>query len=94
MAAEDFGPTCFPQHCWEGLVVDRLPSIDCFLGSGLDYFWLALVCYWGLAGWDDFVVQILVPTEQVEWGRGLEPLALVTGSGAPWEEGLVVLGWV
>ena len=39
----------FPWHCWEGLVVDRLPVVDYFLGSGLDYFWPALVGYWGLA---------------------------------------------
>ena len=38
----------------------------------------------GLAGWDDFVVQILVPMEHVERGRGLEPLALVVHNKFGW----------
>ena len=65
-AAEDFALAVLPWHCWEGLVVDRLPVIDCFLGPRLSYFWLSLVGYWGLAGWDGFVVQTPVPMEQVE----------------------------
>ena len=63
LAMEDFGLADLPQQCWEGLVVDRLLVVDCFLGSGVNYFRLALVGYWGLAGWDGFVVQTLVPKE-------------------------------
>ena len=73
----DFGWVSLLRHCWEGLVIDRLPVVGYWLGSGADYYGPHLVDYWGLAGWDDFVVKILVPVEQVEWGRGIEPLALV-----------------
>ena len=59
----DFGKVVLLQHCWEGLVVDGLPTVGYWLGSGADYFGPTLVDYWGLAGWDDFVVQVLVPTE-------------------------------
>ena len=48
LVAEDFGLAGLPRHCWEGLVVDHLPVVDCCLGFGLGYFWLALVGYWGL----------------------------------------------
>ena len=63
MFVEDFGLVGSPQHCWENFVVDRLPMVGCFLGSGIGYSWLALVGYWGLAGWDGFVVQTPVPME-------------------------------
>ena len=69
LVVEDFGLAGSPQHCWEDLVVDHLPVIDYYLGSWLSYFWLALIGYWGLAGWDSFVVQTPVPMEQ---GWGLE----------------------
>ena len=45
LVVEDFGLASFPRHCWEGLVVDRLPTVDCCLGFGLGYFWLSLVGY-------------------------------------------------
>ena len=66
------------------MVVDHLPAVDYWLGSGVCCFWLALFGYWGLAGWDGFVVQTPVPTEQVEQGRGLELLALVVHSRFGW----------
>ena len=66
MVAEDFGLAGLPRNCWEDLVVDRLPTVDCCLRFRFGYSWLALVGYWGLAGWDGFVVQTLVPMEQVE----------------------------
>ena len=47
LVMEDFGLAGLLRHCWEGLVVDRLPMVDCFLGSGVNYSWLALVGYWG-----------------------------------------------
>ena len=74
----------FPWHCWEVLVVDHLPTVDCFLGFGVGYSWLSLVEYWGLDGWDGFVLRALVPMEQVERGRGLELLALVVHSRFGW----------
>ena len=43
LVVEDFGLASFPQHCWEGLVVDHLPAVGYWLGSGADYFYLALV---------------------------------------------------
>ena len=57
LVAEDFGLSGFPRHCWESLVVDRLPTVDCFLSSRVSYSYLSLIDYWGLAGWDGFVVQ-------------------------------------
>ena len=80
-----FGRVGLLWHCWEGLVVDRLPTVDYWLGSKVDCFWLALVGYWGMAGWDGFVVQTPIPTEQVEPGRGIELLTLVVHS---------IFGWV
>ena len=71
LVAEDFVLASLPQHCWEDLVVDCLLAVDYCLGSGLGYFWLNLVGYWGMAGWDGFAVQTAVPLEQVEQGRGL-----------------------
>ena len=68
----------------EGLVVDHLPAVDCCLGSEVSYSWLALVGYWGLAGWDSLVVQTPVPMEQVEQGRGLDPLVQVVHSRFGW----------
>ena len=56
LVMEDFWLDGLPWHCWEGLVVDRLPMVDCFLGSGVSYSWLSLVGYWGLAGWDGFAM--------------------------------------
>ena len=63
LVVEDFGLASSPRHCWEDSVVDHLAVVDCCLGSGVDYSWLALVGYWGLAGWDGFVVQTPVPLE-------------------------------
>ena len=54
--------------------------VDCCLGFGVGYSWLALVGYWGQAGWDSFAVRTLVPMERVEWGRGLELVALAMHS--------------
>ena len=48
------------------------------------FSWLALVGYWGLAGWDGFVVQTPVPMEQVEQEWGLEQLAPVVHSRLGW----------
>ena len=56
MVVEDFGLAGFPRHCWEDLVVDHLPVVDCCLGFRLGYFWISLDGYWGLAGWDGFAV--------------------------------------
>ena len=72
LVMEDFGLAGFPRHCWEDLVVDRLPMVDCCLGSGVSYSYLSLVGYLGLASWDSFAVQTPVPMEQVELGSGLE----------------------
>ena len=33
LVVDDFGLGGLPRHCWEGLVVDRLPTVDCYLGS-------------------------------------------------------------
>ena len=66
LVIEDFGLAGSLWHCWEDLVVDRLLAADCCLGSRVGYSWLALVGYWGLAGWDGFAVQTPVPMEQVE----------------------------
>ena len=66
-----FGLAGLPWHCWEGSVVDHLPAVGYYLGSGANYFELSLVDCWGQASWDDFVVRTLVPTEWVEWGHGL-----------------------
>ena len=85
LVLEDFGLASLPQNCWEDFVVDLLPTVDYCLGSGISYSWLSLVGYWGLTGWGFFVVQTPVPTEQVELGQGLEPLALVVHS---------IFGWV
>ena len=63
LVVEDFGLVGLPWHCWEDLVVDRLPVVDCYLSFGVDYSWLALVDYSGLACWDGFVVQTPVPME-------------------------------
>ena len=63
LVVEDFGMVGLLWHCWEDLVVESLPIVDFCLGSGVSYSWLALVGYWGLAGWDGFVVQTLVPME-------------------------------
>ena len=56
LVIEDFGLAGFPWHCWEGLVVDRLPTVGYCLGCGASCFYLALVDCWGKAGWDSFVV--------------------------------------
>ena len=37
LVMEDFGLDILLWHCWEGLVVDRLPAVDCCLGFGVDY---------------------------------------------------------
>ena len=66
LVVEDFGLAGLLRHCWEGLVVDCLPEVDCCLGSRVSYSWLALVGYWVLASWINFVVQTLVPMELVE----------------------------
>ena len=66
-----FGLVGLSWHCWEGSVVDRLPTVGYWLGSKADYFYLSLVDCWGQAVWDGFVVRTLVPTERVEGGRGL-----------------------
>ena len=80
LVVEDFGLASSPRHCWEDLVVDRLLAVDWFLGSKVGYSWLSLVGYWGLAGWDYFVVQTPVPMEQVEHGWELAQLSLVVHS--------------
>ena len=36
LVVEDFGLAHLP-HCWEGLVVDHLLVVDCFLSSGVGY---------------------------------------------------------
>ena len=72
LVIENFGLAGLLRHYWEDLVVDLLPVVDCCLGSGVGYSWLALVGYWGLAGWYSFAVQTPVPMEKVEQGRGLE----------------------
>ena len=64
----DFGLAGLPWHCWEDLVVDHLPMVDCFFGSRLSYFWLALVGYWGLDGWDGFAMQTPILKVLVKWG--------------------------
>ena len=84
MVAEDFGLASLPRHCWEGLVVDRLPAVDYCLGFGLGYFWLSRVGYWGLAGWDGFAMQTPVLKVLAEYGRGLEQLAPVVHSRLGW----------
>ena len=84
LVAEDFWPAGFPRHCWEGLVVDCLPVVDCCLGSWVGYSWLSLVGYLGMAGWVGFVVQTPVPMEQAEQGWAIEPLALVVHSRFGW----------
>ena len=66
LVVEDFGLASLLQHCWGDLVVDHLPAVDCCLGFGVNYSWLALVGYWGLVGWDGFVVKTPIPTEEVE----------------------------
>ena len=33
-----FGQVDALQHCWEGSVVDRLPTVDYGLVFGVDYF--------------------------------------------------------
>ena len=80
----DFGQVSFPWHCWVGLVVDHLPAVNYWLGFGVDYSDPALVDYWGLAGWDGYVVQTPVPMERVEQGWGLEPVALVVHNKFGW----------
>ena len=62
LVMEDFGQVGLPRHCWEGLLVDLLPVIDYWVGFRASYSRPDLVDYWGLAGWDCFVVQTLVPT--------------------------------
>ena len=49
MVTEDFGLVDFPWHCWEDLVVDRLPAVDYLFGSRVDYSYISLVGYLGLA---------------------------------------------
>ena len=75
-----FGLAGLPWPCWEGSVVDCLPAVGYCLGYGTSYFELSLIDCWGQAGWDSFVVQTLVPMEQVEQGWGLELVALVLHS--------------
>ena len=65
LVVEDFGLADLPQHYWEYLVVECLPVVGCCLGFEVGYSWLALVGYWGLAGWDGFVVQTHIPMEHV-----------------------------
>ena len=84
MVAKDFGLVGFPLHCLEGLAIDCLPVVDCFLRSGIGYFLPALVGYWGLVGWENFVVQTPVLKVLVEYGRGLERLELVVHSKIGW----------
>ena len=72
LVVEDFGLVGLSRHCWEDLVVDRLPVVGCCLGSRVGYSWLSLVGYWGLVGWDGFAVQTPILMEQVEQGWGLE----------------------
>ena len=38
LVMEDFWQVGLSQHCWEGLVIDRLPVVGYWLGSGADYF--------------------------------------------------------
>ena len=65
LVVEDFGLAGLLQHCWEDLVVDHPPMVHCFLGFEVGYSWLSLVGYWGLTGWDGFVVKTPVPMEWV-----------------------------
>ena len=37
LVMEDFGLVGLPWNYWEGLVVNLLPVVDCFLGSGVGY---------------------------------------------------------
>ena len=37
LVVEDFGMASLPWHCWEDLVVDFLPVVDCFLVFGVGY---------------------------------------------------------
>ena len=76
-----FGLANLPWHCWEDSVVDHLPAVGCFLGSGLVYSWLSLVGYWGQAGWDGFAMQTPIPMEQ---GQGIEWIAPVVHSRLGW----------
>ena len=80
LVVEDFGLAGLPRHCWEDLVVDHLLVVDYCLGSGVSCFWIALVGYWGLAGWDSFAMQTPVLKVLEEWGWGLERLAWVVHS--------------
>ena len=80
MVTGGFELVSLPYHCWEDLVVDCLLVVGYCLNFGLSCFWLALVGYWGLVGWDGFAVKTLVPKVLVELGRGLEWLALVVHS--------------
>ena len=66
------------------MVVERLLVVDYWLGFEVDYSGPTLVDYWGMASWDNFVVQILVLTKRVEQGSGLEPLALVVHNKFGW----------
>ena len=72
LVVEDFGMAGSQRHCWEDLFVDCFPAVDCCLNSRVSYSLLALVGYWGLVGWDGFVVQTPIPMEKVELGQGLE----------------------
>ena len=38
LVVEDFRLASSLWHCWEDLVVDRLPVVGYWLGSGVDYF--------------------------------------------------------
>ena len=37
LVVEDFGLVSLSQHCWEDLVAEYLPVVDCFLGSRVAY---------------------------------------------------------
>ena len=38
LVAGDSGLAGLLRHCWEDLVVDRLPVVGCFPGCGASYF--------------------------------------------------------
>ena len=42
-----FGLADLPRHCWEGLVVDRLPAVGYWLGSGAFFSSLPLLIFGG-----------------------------------------------
>ena len=38
LVMEDFGLASLLWHCWEGLVVDRLPTVDYWIGFEVGCF--------------------------------------------------------